>query len=216
MPSHKIHASLAQLVNEKLGFDNDEITLGSVLPDLALNYNHGVPHFQYRTEYPYNLANPDEFIKHFGDKINTGIGMGYLLHLITDKFYNEKYFKKFFVFENGKPVRNKDGITDDERRCFKKHDFNEYDKLLVNDNKINYFNNYDVINKVEDYGDIFFDKKYLKEYIDTFNNDLKTKYDDIKFYGFNKEELDDIYSECLEYINNYLKENKIIRDNKHV
>ena len=37
--------------------------LGSVLPDLTITKDHGLSHFQYKDEYPYNLANADEFIK---------------------------------------------------------------------------------------------------------------------------------------------------------
>lgn len=45
MPSHKIHLSIAQEVNKKLKLDNDSIMLGSVLPDLTIEHNHGLSHF---------------------------------------------------------------------------------------------------------------------------------------------------------------------------
>ena len=34
MPSHKIHLSIAKIINDKLNLDLDSIMLGSVLPDI--------------------------------------------------------------------------------------------------------------------------------------------------------------------------------------
>lgn len=47
MPSHKIHLSIAQEINKKLKLDNDSIMLGSVLPDLTIEHDHGLSHFQF-------------------------------------------------------------------------------------------------------------------------------------------------------------------------
>lgn len=47
MPSHKIHLGIAQEVNKKLNRNTDLIKLGSVLPDLTIEHDHGLSHFQY-------------------------------------------------------------------------------------------------------------------------------------------------------------------------
>ena len=91
MPSHKIHLSIARAVNKKLKLDNDSIMLGSLLPDLTIEHNHGLSHFQYEDVYPKNLANADEFIKKYPDK-KDDISIGYIIHLLTDKFYNDTYY----------------------------------------------------------------------------------------------------------------------------
>ena len=131
MPSHKIHVAIAQEINKELGLNSDEISLGSVLPDLVNTHSHSAPHFQTRMVYPDNLANPDQFVKEYG--VKDAISMGYLLHLITDKFYNQKYLEKFFVFEDGKPSKPLIDIDPQERHYVKKHDFNEYDRYLTDE-----------------------------------------------------------------------------------
>ncbi len=62
MPSHKIHIKIAQDINKKLKLNNNAIMLGCVLPDLTVTKNHGLSHFQFEDKYPYNLANPYEFV----------------------------------------------------------------------------------------------------------------------------------------------------------
>ena len=65
MPSHKIHLGIAQEVNKQLKLDSDLIKLGSVLPDLTKEHDHGLSHFQFEDAYPKNLASADEFIKKY-------------------------------------------------------------------------------------------------------------------------------------------------------
>ena len=65
MPSHKIHLAIAKKVNDKLNLDLDSIMLGSVLPDLAINRDHGTSHYQIDGTYEEKLANPDKFVKEY-------------------------------------------------------------------------------------------------------------------------------------------------------
>ena len=211
MPSHKIHVAIAQEINKELKLNNDEISLGSVLPDLALINSHSIPHFQINKEYPNNLANPDEFIKRFGKNIDA-IFIGYLIHLITDRFYNQKYLEKFFIFDDNKPFKLVSYIKPEKRRGIKKHDFHEYDKYLVDLGNIIPFSGFDVVDKVNNYGkDITFNKEELKKYIEKFNIELKEKNLNYDFLCWKKEELDNIYFECLKYIHDYFKKNELIK-----
>ena len=124
MPSHKIHLSIAQEVNKELKLDNDSIMLGSVLPDLTIERNHGLSHFQFEDIYPKNLANADEFIKKYPD-MKDDISIGYIIHLLTDKYYNDTYYHTNIV-----------GI--------------EHNKNF----KHNLFDSYDIINEIPLYKDI--------------------------------------------------------------
>ena len=177
MPSHKIHIAIAQQVNKRLKLNNDEISLGSVLPDLVNVENHGISHFQYIDKYPQNLANPDEFIKLYKEYINNTISIGYLIHLLTDRFYNEKYYRKFYLFDNNVPTKlflNNKIITDKKiGKEMKNHDFEEYDKYLISHNMIIPFKDKKVISKIPKYKNIRFDEKFLSEYIDKNNEELK-------------------------------------------
>ena len=208
MPSHKIHIAIAQEINKELNLDNDEISLGSILPDLAQTLHHGISHFQYKRVYPYNLANPDEFMFLYGNHVDA-ITIGYLIHLLTDRFYNQKYFEKIYIFENGKPVRLVVDMDDNTRRCIKHHDFHEYDKYIVDTKRIIPFKSIDVVDKVKNYREIIFDKDKLRKYVLNCNEELKKEYLTYDFLYWTKEELDNIYNECIEYIINYFSKNKI-------
>lgn len=211
MPSHKIHIAIAQSVNKKLNLDNDEISIGSILPDVALVEHHGISHFQYINEYPHNLANPDEFIKIYKEQLDSAISIGYLIHLLTDRFYTEKYYRKFYIFENNKPIKlllNNEEITDNKlRKYIKQHDFHEYDKYLINQNIIILFKNKKVIEKIPKYENIEFDLNYLEAYIEKNNMELQQTNINYEFLYWNKFELDDIYNECIKYILDYIKKN---------
>lgn len=209
MPSHKIHISVAQKVNELLNLDIDDISLGSVLPDLALVEHHGISHFQYKDEYPYNLANAEEFIKYNKKYINNAISIGYIIHLLTDRYYNEKYFNKFYLFENGKPskllIDFKDNI---ERKKMKHHDFLEYDKYLVDTKCIIPFAKY--VYDIPKYSNMNFNMDTISKYITKSNNQLNKHYGEYDFKYWKKEELDNLYDGCINYIINYLKESNFI------
>lgn len=209
MPSHKIHISIAQTINKYLKLNIDNITLGSVLPDLAIVEHHGISHYQYKDEYPYNLANADEFIKHNKEFINNDISIGYIIHLLTDKFYNEKYYRKFFIFENNKPSKLILDIKDDSlRKKMKHYDFLEYDKYLIDTKTIIPFSKSEF--NIPNYKDLKFNNKTIVKYIKKFNKELNNNYGNYDFKYWKKEELDIIYNECVEYILKYLKESKLV------
>lgn len=211
MPSHKIHIAIAQSINKKLNLDNDEISIGSILPDVALVEHHGISHFQYINEYPHNLANPDEFIIIYKKHLDSAISIGYLIHLLTDRFYTEKYYRKFYIFENNKPIKlslNNEEITDIKlRKYIKQHDFHEYDKYLINQKIIIPFKNKKVIEKIPEYENIEFDLNYLEAYIEKNNMELQQTNINYEFLYWNKFELDNIYNECIKYILDYIKNN---------
>ena len=187
MPSHKIHLKIAQEVNKKLKIDNDMIMLGSVLPDLTLEHNHEVSHFQYDDVYPHNLANPDEFIKKY-PTMKDAISIGYIIHLLTDKYYNDIYYHTNII-----------GL--ERNRNFKHKLFDTYDTYLLKNKSVYKFKNLDVINKIPLYKDISFDKDYLKEYINKANNDIENTKLDSSFKIEYQDFLDDLYNGCINYIN---------------
>ena len=186
MPSHKIHLSIAQEVNKKLKLDNDSIMLGSVLPDLTIEHNHGLSHFQFGTAYPKTLANADEFIKKY-PSMNDDISIGYIIHLLTDRYYNDVYYHTDIV-----------GI--EQNKKFKHNLFDSYDSYLLKHKKVNKFTNIDIINQIPLYKDISFDIEYLKSYINKLNHEIdNTQYDEkfkIDYQGF----LDELYNGCIKYI----------------
>lgn len=195
MPSHKIHIKIAQDINEKLKLDNDSIMLGSVLPDLTTTKNHGLSHFQYKDEYPYNLANADEFIKKYPN-MNDDISIGYIIHLLTDRFYNDWYYRNFKL----------KGIN--KTKEFKHSLFESYDNYILKHFKLNKFNDIEIINKIPKYQDLEFDEKYLTDYIDKFNNEIDNSEIDNNYTINNLDSLNKLYNDCLLFILNFLEERK--------
>lgn len=188
MPSHKIHLSIAQEVNKELKLNNDSIMLGSVLPDLTIERNHGLSHFQFEDIYPKNLANADEFIKKYPD-MKDDISIGYIIHLLTDKYYNDTYYHANIV-----------GI--EHNKNFKHNLFDSYDMYLLKHKKVNKFEKIDIINEIPLYKDISFDMEYLKAYINNTNNQIDNITYDENFKVDYQIFLNDLYAGCIKYILN--------------
>lgn len=165
--------------------------LGSVLPDLTITKNHGLSHFQYIDEYPYNLANADEFIKKYPN-MKDDVSIGYIIHLLTDRFYNDWYYKNYKL----------KGINTTKE--FKHNLFDSYDKYIVKHFKLEKFSNSDVVNKIPNYKDLNFDIKYLKEYIVNYNEEIEKSIIDKKYEINYIEILNKLYEDCLLYIEEYL------------
>lgn len=193
MPSHKIHIKIAQDLNKHLKLDNDSIMLGSVLPDLTITKNHGLSHFQYIDEYPYNLANAFEFIKKYPN-MKDDISIGYIIHLLTDRFYNDWYYKNYEL----------KGINTTKE--FKHDLFESYDKYILKHFKLNKFSNIDIVNNIANSEDLSFDINYLKDYIIKFNNEIDYNSIDETYTIDNLEILDKLYNECIKYILKFLNE----------
>ena len=219
MPSHKIHLSIAKRVNDYLNMDQDSIMLGSVLPDICNNRNHSISHYQAGEKDLEGLANPDKFIKKYKDKLDNPIMMGYLIHLLTDRYYNEYFFKNFYIYDEndngiGIYLKGKKKLLDGKTRKHLKHrELELYDKWLLNNKLVPKFNNTKCIDNVIDFDEASFNKDKLKEYIIFSNKDIDkiNIFSKLRFYNYkitNKKELDKIYNNCIKYIKDYIDNNK--------
>ena len=194
MPSHKIHIKIAQDLNKELKLNNDLIMLGSVLPDLTITKDHGLSHFQYIDEYPYNLANADEFIKKYPN-MKDDVSIGYIIHLLTDRFYNDWYYKNYKL----------KGINTTKE--FKHNLFESYDKYILKHFKLDKFRDFSIIEKIPKYKDLEFYINYLKEYINKYNYEIDTNFIDENYSIDKIDMLQKLYDDCLGYIFNWLKNN---------
>lgn len=213
MPSHKIHLTIASEVNKELKLDNDSIMLGSVLPDLTTLKDHGKSHYQVYGSYDEQLANPDKFVSEYKVKLNNPIMMGYLIHILTDRFYNDYFYRNHCVFDesgNVNKVKLKNGKIKSPIRNYKQRDFGKYDKYLLKTRQVTKFVSDDCIKNVEDLSVAIFDKEYLSNYILNANKEIdKPNLYKIKssfFYNvLNKEELEELQNKCINYIIDYIK-----------
>lgn len=218
MPTHKIHLAIAKKVNEHLNLDLDSIMLGSVLPDLNINGNHTLSHCQNGKLGVDGTANPDKFVNEYRDKLNNPVMVGYLIHLLTDKFYNTYAFTNFYIYDKsgndiGLHFKHKDKLLPFERIKYYKHrEFGLYDYYLLNNGYIPKFKDYKCLNNVMDIKIAKFNIEKLKNYIKSSNQEI----DKIKFLGkfkplffklTTKDELDKQFELCIKYIVTYIKNN---------
>ncbi len=222
MPSHKIHMYIAKRVNETLNMNLDNLMLGSVLPDLTIDRNHKLSHFQADGHGYDNLANPDKFLLKYKDKLDNEIMIGYLIHILTDRFYNKYVFDNYIIFDNNYAIgiKKDNEIIYPEHRLiwkYKKNDFWKYDEYLINNGYISKFKNINVINDIPDLGDVKYDKEFLQQYIINANMDVddpsRIKIDNYIF--MNKEQLDKVLDLCVLYIIDYLKNIKDVKNNEY-
>lgn len=221
MPSHKIHLAIAKKVNDIINKDLDSIMLGSVLPDICENKDHSISHYQVGEKDLEGLANPEKFVQKYKNKLNNPIMIGYLIHILTDRYYNEYMFKHFYIYDEndngiGIYLKGKKKILDGKTRKYLKHrELELYDKWLINNGYVPKFNNLKCLDNVIDFEEASFNKEKLKNYILSSNEDV----DKINFFSkicvynykiTDKKELDKIFNECIEYITNYLNNNSIV------
>lgn len=215
MPSHKIHLAIAKMVNDRLNLDLDSIMLGSVLPDICENRNHSISHYQVGEKDLEGLANPDKFVQKYKNKLNNPIMIGYLIHILTDRYYNEYMFKHFYIYDEddngvGMYLKGRKKILDGKTRKSLKHrELELYDKWLINNGYVPKFNGIKCIDNVIDIDEAKFNRERLKEYIESANNDIDKVnfFSKLKIYNYKittKKELNSVYNNCIEYIYDYL------------
>ncbi len=215
MPSHKIHLAIAKKVNEKFKMDLDSIMLGSVMPDLCIGRNHTVSHYQNGKLGVEGTANPDLFVQHNKDRLDNPVILGYLIHILTDKFYNTFAFSSFFIYdENGNDIglhfKNKDKLLEPSKvKYYKQREFGLYDKWLLNNGYVVKFKDFKCLDNVIDLEVAKYDKEYLKQYIIDANNDIDNlnifkKINLSRYKLTTKKELDKQFDLCCEYIINYI------------
>lgn len=217
MPSWPIHLALANKINKKLNL-GDEFIIGNIMPDILNGYeindpsqliDKSISHFRSNNG-KIKTIDLDYFISIYKENLNNPFILGYFVHLITDKYFNDYTFRHHIVLMNNqKYTILKDGtISKDFTEKpweIKQNDFHIYDQKLINDGlfngiSMNYKNNINIkecpINEDD------FNKAINK--INTLKDNIKP-YDKNKYKMFTEQELDKLYEECYEYILNKLK-----------
>lgn len=216
MPSHKIHMAISKKVNNVLKLDLDSVMLGSIMPDVCIGRNHTVSHYQNGKLGVDGTANPDLFIKKHKKDLNNPVMMGYLIHILTDKFYNTYAFTKWFIYDKdgndaGLHFKHKDKLLPPEKvKYYKQREFGLYDKWLLNHGYVPKFSDYKCVDNVVDLEVAKYDKNSLKDYIKEANNDIYklNVFSKLRLYNFkltSKKELDRQFYLCIDYILEYIK-----------
>lgn len=214
MPSWPIHIALAHKLNKQLKL-NDDFILGNIMPDVLDGY---VIKPSNKTEkkqshyYSNKKINPENFVKENKNELHNPIILGYLIHLLTDKFYNEETAKHFINENNNLYVVLNDNTKAPknlETFGMKHQDLDKYGKMLAQNNLLgnkiilnnNTFNNIKHLKQFNyNTSDIENTIKIINDWI---YNKINIANKDYKLYS--QKELDEIYENCYQYILNYLK-----------
>lgn len=211
MPSLKTHLAIAQKLNQELNLCDNQFYLGNLLPDLTTESNHKKFHFSEN-----KVPNIQVYLENFKDSTLTTIEIGYLCHLLADKFYNEFIFKKYIERDHNKLVSiTINGIKhfeSEETINHLKHSVYEtYDNYLLKNNLVKPLNSLGKCTFPALEG-ITFDEVLVKnmwnEMKDDINRNAK-KDSKINFVFSDQTELDDLFEECCNHILKFLKENFI-------
>lgn len=179
MPTHKMHMAIANEVNKYLKLDDDMIMIGSVLPDLTIDKRHRASHFKNGEEGIEGTANPYKFLLKYKEKLKNPVMVGYLIHLLTDRYFNSYVFQNYYIYDEnthliGIKFHNEKVLLPIEKIRYEKHrDFYVYDKYLVEHNKVKSFSSTSCIKNIEDTEDAKFDTELIKKYIENANLDLE-------------------------------------------
>lgn len=88
MPSIASHYVVAKQVGKILNLENDDYLLGNILPDIIQENNS---HYKIQGTY-YLIPDINKFIKE--NNYNKNIFLGYLTHLLLDKYFLEEFIPK--------------------------------------------------------------------------------------------------------------------------
>jgi hypothetical protein len=96
MASAVIHMCVAKEVNKYLHMDENMLILGSIAPDLSkiVGETKEISHFLDHTKED-DIPNIDRFLAKYRDDLTKPFGMGYFIHLLTDKYWFRDYIYQF-------------------------------------------------------------------------------------------------------------------------
>ena len=217
MPTHKMHMAIANRVNRELKLDNDLIMIGSVLPDLTIDKMHRISHFKNGEEGIEGTANPYKFLMKYKSYLDNPVMMGYLIHLLTDRFFNSYVFQNYYIYDEdtnliGIKFHDEKAMLPIEKIRYEKHrDFFVYDKYLLENGLVNRFESFSCIDSIFDIDDAKFNKELIKTYILNANKDIddakrKVFYKTlaIEFKVMTLDELNEQFELCIKQILRFL------------
>ncbi len=214
MPSWPIHIALANKLNKRLKL-NDDFILGNVLPDILDGYifkpsnitDKNLSHYRVNKRINYDL-----FLKENKDKLSNPIVLGYLVHLLTDKFYNKYTSCNHFVkTENGTYILLNDNTTikkSDDTLRMKQNEYRKYGQHLASTNNLGSpidINNLSLSN-LKDLSKFNYSNDDILNTVTIINKWINNQFvnDEMEYKIYTKEELDKVFDDCYLFICDYL------------
>ncbi len=218
MPSWAIHISMANELNKKLKLD-DNFIIGNVLPDThnghivknASNiFNHSITHYNFEGVGVPPVNNFEKYIEDYNDKLNNPLILGALIHIITDNYFNQYTRENHVKIDNGRRVAilNDGSILENVLPWkIKQRDFQIFADSLVNEKKVgNVISIMDDTNKLSKDFNYPITKQDLINTVDEINHVItKSEFEEKQYMMFTKEELEKLYNDCLNYLDDIIE-----------
>ena len=226
MPSWSIHLAIAKEANKKLKLNKDLFYYGNLIPDVdkGTSISRYDAHFYDNIPFPKcpkeNMINIDKFLSTYKDNLDNSLILGYYSHILIDNFFNNIVYSNCWIqnsnndiigikLKNGKIKHIDINDTKKIRRKYKHKDFELYGKYLYQDNKVELPTNKNIIlSNISELKPNFLNEElvtkrfnYLENNFKTFNKlNLFERIFKHKYLLFSKEELDNIYNNCIKLI----------------
>ena len=226
MPAWKMHIAIANEVNKKLKLDEELFLYGNVMPDNegyvvknpSVIVEYAISHFGERGQegLKERLPNYKKFYSKYKDHMDNPLVVGYLVHLMTDFYWNRFTFKNYYIHDDsGSTIgirlnTGKKCMCDKESiRKLKQTDFKVFSEYLVNNDRLHIpkFNIEKIEEKVKDIEEIPLNREDIEKTVDYLNNMLE-KYEFIEEYKvFDREIFEREFENCIQFILNEFDKN---------
>lgn len=226
MTSWKIHLKVANNLKEKLNIyeEKDKFMIGNILPDMYVGHvikklskkeEYEVTH--YRTKAVINsgkffLPDYDMFKNIHIENLSDPLILGYLVHLMTDYFFNKYTFTNSCIIDSKGEVcgikTKKDEILNCNRKTMtkiKQEDFAAYAEMISLE-KCNFSYTSDIFDSLEKLQTFKVEKEDMLKVLNYLNALTHTQNENISkpLILFSKDKLDNMIEECSEFILSYL------------
>ena len=229
MPSWKIHSKIANDLHKQLKVNKKYFMIGNLLPDqdkynipnLDKKIDRKITHFMNK-EFSIKKYLPDynAMYQKYNTHFKNPILLGYLVHLLTDYYWNNYIYNKYFIRENNEYIgikTNKNEIIYCDfstANAMKHKDLDIYsNNLSVRKNYFRFCLNNNYFKEIDE---LKLSKKNIYE-VGKYLNSSHSKIEDInKYQILNERELNKLLESSKIFILNYLKEKEIIKNNTKV
>ena len=232
MPSWGIHLVTANEILKKIDIeDKNAFLIGNFIPDaerhvindFSIFVPYDITHFPELQEVEGKLdklPNYINFFQKYSNKMNTPLVLGYLIHLLTDYYWNRTTHLRYTIKdENGVCIalklNNGSQIYADKniRRKLKHNDFYLFENFLTQTNSLEfpiYKENLNIY--IKDIEETKYTKSDFIKIVDFLNNKFIIEKDKITddYKLFTLEQLKKDFDDSIKFIINFLKNNNIV------
>ena len=229
MPSWRVHLVTANKVAEKLNLDKNTFIFANILPDINNAYfiegvknklSHKQTHFTDEAdlkEIKFNYNNVERFKEKYKEKLKNPTILGYLVHLLTDSYWNQMAFDEHYVYNKEKEfigIKLFDGkfveCSKKEGTKIKQDEFKAFGTYLIKKYNNIYYPVFteDLVEGASRIKENITYKEDIKKAIDYINTRVKIvkEPEEFNYKMFTKKELEKRFEDSIKFILENIKE----------